>query len=243
MAIAFDTSAKATTAVGTSLTYSITIGSGSDRLLLVGATANDGDYVTGVTANGKAMTQVKKQARQDSVSHFYVYGLANPDSGTQNIVVSYSTNTTCASGAAAYTGVAQTSYADSTFGGGQFNNSVTTQNFTATANVSGDWVFLWSYANTTTEHTTSDMTNRQWITGSNNTVADSNGTVSVGSNNYTITYTPNNGSYSNYVGVVFSPVAAAGPANLKTWNGVAKASIKTINSVALGSIKSVNGIT
>lgn len=38
-------------------------------------------------------------------------------------------------------------------------------------------------------------------------------------------------------------VAAAGPANLKTWNGLAKASIKTIDGLALASVKTVDGLT
>lgn len=36
---------------------------------------------------------------------------------------------------------------------------------------------------------------------------------------------------------------AAGPANLKSFNGVLKAGIKSINGTAIGSIKSVNGVT
>jgi hypothetical protein len=36
--------------------------------------------------------------------------------------------------------------------------------------------------------------------------------------------------------------AAAGPANLKTWNGLAKASISKINGLAIANIKSINGL-
>lgn len=35
---------------------------------------------------------------------------------------------------------------------------------------------------------------------------------------------------------------AAGPANVKSWNGLAAASIKSINGVAIASVKSVNGL-
>lgn len=35
---------------------------------------------------------------------------------------------------------------------------------------------------------------------------------------------------------------ASGPANLKTWNGLAKASIKTINGLAIASVKTFNGL-
>lgn len=37
--------------------------------------------------------------------------------------------------------------------------------------------------------------------------------------------------------------APGGPANLKTYNGIAKASVKTINGVAMASIKTFNGVT
>jgi len=37
--------------------------------------------------------------------------------------------------------------------------------------------------------------------------------------------------------------AAAGPAGVKSVNGVALASIKSINGVAIANVKSVNGIT
>ena len=36
--------------------------------------------------------------------------------------------------------------------------------------------------------------------------------------------------------------AASGPANLKTWNGLAKASIKTIDGCAIASVKSINNL-
>ena len=41
---------------------------------------------------------------------------------------------------------------------------------------------------------------------------------------------------------VYVDDAAGGPANLKTWNGLAKASIKTINGLAIGSVKTINGL-
>ncbi|GAG85030.1 unnamed protein product, partial [marine sediment metagenome] len=36
---------------------------------------------------------------------------------------------------------------------------------------------------------------------------------------------------------------AAGPANIKSVNGVATASVKSINGIPIASVKSVNGIT
>ena len=41
----------------------------------------------------------------------------------------------------------------------------------------------------------------------------------------------------------FTTAAAGGPANLKTWNGLAKASIKTFNGLGISSVKTINGLT
>lgn len=35
---------------------------------------------------------------------------------------------------------------------------------------------------------------------------------------------------------------SSGPANLKTWNGLAKASIKSVNGLAIASVKNINGL-
>lgn len=43
--------------------------------------------------------------------------------------------------------------------------------------------------------------------------------------------------------LVVTYTAAAGPANLKTVNGLAKASVKTINGLAIASVKTFNGLT
>jgi hypothetical protein len=48
------------------------------------------------------------------------------------------------------------------------------------------------------------------------------------------------GGIPQFIGpVIASP---SGPANLKTWSGVAKAAIAKINGVAIAGIKTVNGV-
>jgi len=54
------------------------------------------------------------------------------------------------------------------------------------------------------------------------------------------------GDLSNYKLSIYATYEAgggAGPANIKTYNGVASASVKTINGVAIASVKTWNGIT
>ena len=60
---------------------------------------------------------------------------------------------------------------------------------------------------------------------------------------YGLAYFSEQTGTSNDPKLVITYTAAAGPANLKSFNGVAKASIKSINGTAIGSIKSVNGVT
>ncbi len=72
---------------------------------------------------------------------------------------------------------------------------------------------------------------------------DSNGTVSTGSQASGLTGATA-GSAIGLVVLSIAPAAAAsGPANMKTWNGLAKASIKTMNGLAIASVKTWNGLT
>lgn len=47
--------------------------------------------------------------------------------------------------------------------------------------------------------------------------------------------------YNAGVGLAYPFIS--GPANLKSWNGLAKASIKSVNGLAIASIKSINNVT
>lgn len=93
MAIAIDTSLNFaySSSGATSYTRSLTI-SGSDRYLVVSVLDVAGDTVTGVTYNGVSMTQLGKINAATS-RYLYVYGLANPTTGTNNIVASRSGTT------------------------------------------------------------------------------------------------------------------------------------------------------
>lgn len=112
MAIAFDAKTAATTNVLTSLTYSHTC-TGSDRILFVTATGNQGPTATmSATYNGVSMTAIGPSI--DSIGTgvpTYVWYLVNPASGANNVVVTSSVIGISTS-AISYTGVAQTSPID-----------------------------------------------------------------------------------------------------------------------------------
>ncbi|HYH69137.1 MAG TPA: hypothetical protein VD866_30870 [Urbifossiella sp.] len=109
--IAYDATATAT-ATATSLTYSHTC-TGSNRVLLVGVfITSSSDLVTGVTYNGVAMTRIGTVTQGSERS--YLYGLVNPASGANNVVVTCSGSTSIFADSASYTGSNQLYLPDAT---------------------------------------------------------------------------------------------------------------------------------
>ncbi len=65
-----------------------------------------------------------------------------------------------------------------------------------------------------------------------------------GATNLDRTYLEQDATWVSYVDSYSAtdPTPAAGPANVKTWNGLALASVKTVNGLALASIKTIDGL-
>lgn len=131
MSVAVNNSGGGYTA-GNSHTQSFTVGSGSDRVLIVGAMTQGGS-VTGVTYNGVSMTLLTSQNTTGGMEFSSIYYLVNPPSGAHNIVVSATGASYTFAAAADYTGVDQTTplptsntaFSDST-SGSPFSVSLTT---------------------------------------------------------------------------------------------------------------------
>lgn len=108
MAIAFNASAdggQVTSA--TSLTFSYTVGGGSNRKLFVTATGATTDNLTGATYNGVAMSLLAKMFG-GSGRWEYLFELNNPASGANNVVITASgTSDFILGGASDYSGCAQ----------------------------------------------------------------------------------------------------------------------------------------
>ena len=132
MAIAFDTATDGGHTTGASLTFAHTC-TGSNLFLVVGifyvAGAND---ISSVTYNGVAMTQAIKGPAESGGRFTYIYFLANPSSGANNVVITPSASGNDLFGvSASYTGAIQSSsVADSTnsnsSGSGNASVAVTT---------------------------------------------------------------------------------------------------------------------
>lgn len=112
MAVAFDAASTGYNSGASSLTISHTVGSGSDRALVVAASCINGtDFLASATATygGVSMGSpvVTKSAGAGS-NYVYVWVLAAPASGTANVVITPSGSAYLKAVVSSYTGVDQT---------------------------------------------------------------------------------------------------------------------------------------
>lgn len=192
MAIAYDNASFQTFTdhSGSTDTVSHTTGNGSDRLLVVTASAYGSTPVTvsGITYNGVSMTLIGTKLESTNFRTTMYYLLA-PSTGTNNVVVTYTTgdyNTRTCVSVASYTGVEQSGQPD----GSVTASSASTSSFTTTSTVtdSGCWLILGAIGlrnnlaggTGTTRRTNPADTVCAWI-------FDSNGTVGTGSQSLIVT--------------------------------------------------------
>lgn len=240
MAIAYDSSsAKSTTGwiSGSSITWAHTC-SGSNRFLVVGVYHSyNGDRITGVTYNGVAMTRINTRALASGT--IYLYGLANPDTGTNNIVVSLSASDSYMGAfATSFTGVNQT-------GQPEVNTTATNTGVTGTISVTPTTANSWcvTFFRNNQGNALSDRTNftsRNAYVGGGMDFGDTDGGVSA--SELTIQETQNGTSACiwNMATCVLAPAITT---NIKKVNNVAYANIKKINGVPIANVKKLNGVS
>lgn len=139
VAIAFDNSLTTTQSLtGTSLSYSYTVGSGTNRLLLVGVTAA---LVTPtVTYNSVSMTLVASQVYNFGGQSGYLYALVAPATGSNTVLITVGTSTAIVSTAVSYTGVNQSTTPDAS--STSFSNSASSVTQTLTTVANNCWTIL-----------------------------------------------------------------------------------------------------
>ncbi len=136
MAITFVTAVDGGNNAGStnSMSFSVDVGSGTDRGLVVGVqggTGTEGDDVTGITFNSVAMTLAGKKLHPGSSTDgrwVYLYVLHNPSSGSHNVVVSATSTHYLLAVASVYTGVLQSSTVDAS---GTNSATLNVQNLTS----------------------------------------------------------------------------------------------------------------
>lgn len=210
-------------------------GTGSDRCLVVLTHATAG-YATGCTYNGVAMTRGVDFV--DTTPDYYgtLWYLFNPATGSNTFTA------TAASGSIGSQGLilndTDTTATPATDGSATVGNAVSLSS-NATAAVADSWVVAGGRFQS---GATSFSAGATQISSLNSMIfGDSNGTVAAGSTTVT-TATTVSSLGSNGMIIIAPPAGGGGPANLKTWDGLAKASIKTIDGLAIASIKTWNGL-
>lgn len=222
----------------TSLTRSFAI-SGSDRYLVVGILDVSGDNATSCTYAGVAMTQLAKINAVTS-RYVYVYGLANPTTGTNDIIYTRgSTTSVCGFGAVNLTGATQTtSPVDAS---NTANSTSTSTSVSLTTVLDNTAVIVFS----------SGGANLAGSTNLTEIAIDSSFDVSVlcrsttfpktpaGAQTYTITNT--DGDNNGVIAVSIAPFVAAS-SQIKSADGATLANIKSVDGVVLANIKSWSGV-
>jgi len=96
------------TSAGTTLTWSHTIGSGTNRMLIVGV-AMRATTVSGITYNGVALTKIRSDRPGSDVDSelWYLPEASLPSTGTYDVVVTGSVSQQWIAGAVSYSGVSQ----------------------------------------------------------------------------------------------------------------------------------------
>lgn len=206
MAIAYDASASGEN-TGTSLTVAHTTGSGDDRFLIVGVYSGGGDYVTGVTYDSSSMTQMLK--RNDVASqYFYIYGIAAPSTGNNDIVVSASSSTDLKAGSASYTGVDAASTTPDATAGKQVANPGTSDSLDITTSTDNAWAIGWVRADNGGVSAGSGETSRVIFESTDRCmVFDTDGVITPAGTE-TLNINMNTGSNGSLIAVAITPTAA-----------------------------------
>ncbi len=243
MAIAIDATSQGVGNPVSSITVSHTC-TGANLFLAVLVNIAQGDLIVSITypkgATPTALTLANKTSPNGGAgAELYLYYMVAPDTGANNIVVVVTGTDAVRVAAASYTGVSQGAIDSSNTGVG--NSGTLTAATTVVA--SSCWLVGAGYSDTGVTLVAGAQTFVRKIPTGNAYIAllDSNGTVGTGSQ--ALTATSNSGLWNMNV-LSVAPVAAAGPANVKTKDGVTQSTgIKTYEGLALASVKSVEGVT
>jgi hypothetical protein len=205
--VAFDAATSAAPATGTTRTWSHTCGAGADRLLLVHVEiASTNDWVTGVTYNGVAMTQIAHEGDFATMST-YLYALVAPATGANNVVVTSSNSVAIAGCSYSVANAKQMTTMDVMLLG---NNSATTSRLwgptTTTVDRALVVLFVWNSAEVPVAG--ANVTNRS-VVNRQSSVVDRGGITTPAGDVY-LTQTTTGATTWSSMSVGIAPVPAAG---------------------------------
>jgi len=126
-AIALNSTAS-TNGEAASFTYSLTVNSGSDRVLLINVLVRDSSdtIISGVTFDGNTVTEVSQINYDGVMTHGY-FRISDPAVTTADVVVTLGSSNKCGTGALVYNGVSGFgATATNTDSGTSITNNITT---------------------------------------------------------------------------------------------------------------------
>lgn len=234
-AIAFDAAATSSANGVSSRTYAQTC-TGSNLMLIAGSRANSSggtQTVTGVTYAAVGMTQ--RATYNDPVNfetNDYIHSLANPATGANNVIVSYSGTVNSVCGCSSYSG---TNGVGNT-GTNNANSGVESVSVTTTeANSYVVGVLYTNGMNPTVSGSTVQRAELQAANGHYINIAD---LAAGAAGAHALGWTSSSGTWS--VLAIEVKALVSGPANLKSRDTNLKANIKTIDSNPIANVKSLD---
>lgn len=213
MAITFDAFAGQKVTSASTNTYSHTVASQSNRLLMV--TVDAGASVSSVTYAGNTMTLLTSNSGQgggEVLSVYYLLGSAVA-TGANNVVITCSASTFIIGASASYYGVAQSS----TFGTAASNSgsAATSSTNTVTTTSSNQLVYdTLNNTNAATESAGSGQTKRGQVASSGVAIGD----IAATGSNMTLTWTWSGGATWAQISVAINPFVS-GAVHLRIMDG------------------------
>lgn len=207
MAIAFDTSTGDYETDGTTV-WSHTC-TGSDRVLLVGwYEFSSSATLSSITYAGVAMTQLGTFPADGAGGNVYLYGLANPASGANDVSITHSASKQVFASSVSYTGVDQTTpFPDTETTTSTFGTSLSAS---ITTSVNNSWLLLVGRSPSRAPTAGTDTNVVKLGTGSGDAgwVLDSTSARATGANSLAWSYDPAQTTY--YVLTAFAPAGGGG---------------------------------
>lgn len=203
MAIAYQGSADLGSNGGSgTFTGSYTVNAASNLLIVgfLGDLVTGNDDITAVTYNGVSMTLIAKTTTGNSVRFSYLYALANPAAGANNVIITSTSSHYLLPLAADYSGASSTPDASTTFV--QPLSGTVTQTIAGNAPSSNDWGILIGGCDAGTIAGGTGATLRTHDAAFNSlAILDTNGPVS---GSYSMTWQPGASNIQTTVGAVIS---------------------------------------
>lgn len=202
--ITVDATSEGFQAAGTSLTVSHTV-TGSNTAFINSIWMWNGTISSpSASYNGTVLTNLG--SRSADFGTIYLWGMANPDVGTHNLVITNANSVQIFQTGASYTGVDQTTPFPNTTVTGSTNN--TTYNVSLTTTVDQSWLFLHARTPSRDAVAGAGTTERKQnvVSADSASSFDSNAGLAVGSNQLQVTVSPSQTSY--WVMTAMAPAAA-----------------------------------